>query len=127
MFIWLTLSQPSLIHTLLKYVSLLKWSCGSVTFTSSSLLLGHGGALIDGHFFKKELLSSELNIPWRNLQSLSVSLHVFLPNYQHFFILNIILLIKDFKKQKRTMAVVIETTIGDFTIDLYTDERPQSE
>lgn len=25
------------------------------------------------------------------------------------------------------MAVVIETTIGDFTIDLYTDERPQSE
>lgn len=24
------------------------------------------------------------------------------------------------------MAVVIETTIGDFTVDLYTDERPQS-
>lgn len=24
------------------------------------------------------------------------------------------------------MAVVIETTIGDFTVDLYIDERPQS-
>lgn len=24
------------------------------------------------------------------------------------------------------MAVVIETTIGDFTVDLYTDQRPQS-
>jgi len=24
------------------------------------------------------------------------------------------------------MAVVIETTIGDFTVDLYVDERPQS-
>jgi len=24
------------------------------------------------------------------------------------------------------MAVVIETTIGDFTVDLYTEERPQS-
>lgn len=25
------------------------------------------------------------------------------------------------------MAVVVETTIGDFTVDLYTEERPQSE
>lgn len=24
------------------------------------------------------------------------------------------------------MAVVIETTLGDFTVDLYTKERPQS-
>lgn len=24
------------------------------------------------------------------------------------------------------MAVVVETTIGDFTVDLYTEERPQS-
>lgn len=24
------------------------------------------------------------------------------------------------------MAVVIETTIGDFTVDLYIEERPQS-
>lgn len=24
------------------------------------------------------------------------------------------------------MAVVVETTVGDFTVDLYTDERPQS-
>ena len=24
------------------------------------------------------------------------------------------------------MAVVVETTIGDFTVDLFTDQRPQS-
>lgn len=24
------------------------------------------------------------------------------------------------------MAVIVETTVGDFTVDLYTKERPQS-
>ena len=80
---------------------------------------------------KGSLPFPESSIPWHNLQGLPVSLSFSKSSKYKLsiaFLYVKYMIKKKFKKiEKRIMAVVIETTIGDFTIDLYTDERPQSE